>query len=389
MKQKSRLPWIFVLLVSLLLSSCSGVNLSGAADPTPIPTVTLSSGTIAEGRVVPMEFTTLSFPVRGDVAEINVSEGDQVSKDTILISQNQAEQLLAGLDQAKLAQITAQQQLDQLNRQADLNQARAKQELATANVAVSDAQKALDDLDTADFREELDDKRIAVQDAEDDLSDKQDTLDKYLDLAEDNSTRKSAQTAVDDAQRALHAAQRDYVLLQSDLDQAQSALDLAMSQQKEAQYKLNASQNGPDKDELALAQAQLDSANSQLAAAQYELDQLNLLAPYDGTVMEIQNLAVGETVNPGQVVVTFANKDTWYVETKDLTELDVVNIRVGQKVTVTPDALPNIQLNGVVESIGNVYTEKNYDVLYTVRIQLEKPDPALRWGMTVNITFPE
>ena len=389
MKQKSRLPWIFVLLVSLLLSSCSGVNLNGAADPTPIPTVTLSSGTIAEGRVVPMEFTTLSFPVRGDVAEINVSEGDQVSKDTILISQNQAEQLLAALDQAKLAQITAQQQLDQLNRQADLNQARAKQELATANVAVSDAQKALDDLDTADFREELDDKRIAVQNAEDDLSDKQDTLDKYLDLAEDNSTRKSAQTAVDDAQRALHAAQRDYVLLQSDLDQAQSALDLAMSQQKEAQYKLDASQNGPDKDELALAQAQLDSANSQLAAAQYELDQLNLLAPYDGTVMEIQNLAVGETVNPGQVVVTFANKDTWYVETKDLTELDVVNIRVGQKVTVTPDALPNIQLNGVVESIGNVYTEKNYDVLYTVRIQLEKPDPALRWGMTVNITFPE
>ena len=389
MKQNSRLPWIFVLLVSLLLSSCSGVNLSGAADPTPIPTVTLSSGTIAEGRVVPMEFTTLSFPVRGDVAEINVSEGDQVSKDTILISLNQAEQLLAALDQAKLAQITAQQQLDQLNRQADLNQARAKQELATANVAVSDAQKALDDLDTDDFREELDDKRIAVQDAEDDLSDKQDTLDKYLDLAEDNSTRKSAQTAVDDAQRALHAAQRDYVLLQSDLDQAQSALDLAMSQQKEAQYKLNASQNGPDKDELALAQAQLDSANSQLAAAQYELDQLNLLAPYDGTVMEIQNLAVGKTVNPGQVVVTFANKDTWYVETKDLTELDVVNIRVGQKVTVTPDALPNIQLNGVVESIGNVYTEKNYDVLYTVRIQLEKPDPALRWGMTVNITFPE
>ncbi|MEN6482868.1 MAG: efflux RND transporter periplasmic adaptor subunit [Anaerolineaceae bacterium] len=389
MKQKSRLPWIFVLLVSLLLSSCSGVNLNGAADPTPIPTVTLSSGTIAEGHVVPMEFTTLSFPVRGDVAEINVSEGDQVSKDTILISLNQAEQLLAALDQAKLAQITAQQQLDQLNRQADLNQARAKQELATANVAVSDAQKALDDLDTADFREELDDKRIAVQNAEDDLSDKQDTLDKYLDLAEDNSTRKSAQTAVDDAQRALHAAQRDYVLLQSDLDQAQSALDLAMSQQKEAQYKLDASQNGPDKDELALAQAQLDSANSQLAAAQYELDQLNLLAPYDGTVMEIQNLAVGETVNPGQVVVTFANKDTWYVETKDLTELDVVNIRVGQKVTVTPDALPNIQLNGVVESIGNVYTEKNYDVLYTVRIQLEKPDPALRWGMTVNITFPE
>lgn len=389
MKQKSHLPWIFVLLVSLLLSSCSGVNLSGAADPTPIPTVMLSSGTIAEGRVVPMEFTTLSFPVRGDIAEIKVSEGDQVSKNTILISLDHTERLQAALDQANLAQITAQQQLDQLNRQADINQAKAKQELATANVAVSDAQKALDELDTDDFREKLDDKRIAVQDAEDDLSDKQDTLDKYLDLAEDNSTRKSAQTAVDDAQRALHAAQRDYDLLQSDLDQAQSALDLAMSQQKEAQYKLDASQDGPDKDDLALAQAQLDSANSQLAAAQYELDQMNLLAPYDGTVMEIQNLAVGETVNPGQVLVTFANKDTWYVETKDLTELDVVNIRVGQKVTVTPDALPNIQLDGVVESIGNVYTEKNYDVLYTVRIRLEKPDPALRWGMTVNITFPE
>jgi len=105
--------------------------------------------------------------------------------------------------------------------------------------------------------------------------------------------------------------------------------------------------------------------------------------------MDIASLEVGETVNPGQVVATFANIEPWYVETRDLTELDVVRVEVGQEVAVTLDALPDVSLRGVVESISRVSAERSNDVLYTVRIRLEDTDPRVRWGMTVTVEFPE
>jgi multidrug resistance efflux pump len=78
-----------------------------------------------------------------------------------------------------------------------------------------------------------------------------------------------------------------------------------------------------------------------------------------------------------------------YVETDDLTEIEVVDIKVGQKVTVVADALPGVEMTGTVESISQVYEEKRGDVTYTVRILLDNPDPRLRWGMTVVVTFEE
>ena len=104
--------------------------------------------------------------------------------------------------------------------------------------------------------------------------------------------------------------------------------------------------------------------------------------------MELRGVEVGETVLPSQTLITFADTSDWYVETKDLTELDVVKIQTGQKVTVKPDALSAVTMNGEVESVSRVYTEKSNDVLYTVRIHLTDPDAQLRWGMTVKVTFP-
>jgi multidrug efflux pump subunit AcrA (membrane-fusion protein) len=78
-----------------------------------------------------------------------------------------------------------------------------------------------------------------------------------------------------------------------------------------------------------------------------------------------------------------------YVETDDLTEIEVVDVQEGQKVTVVADALPGVEMNGTVESINQVFEEKRGDITYTVRIALDNPDPRLRWGMTVVVTFEE
>jgi hypothetical protein len=56
-------------------------------------------------------------------------------------------------------------------------------------------------------------------------------------------------------------------------------------------------------------------------------------------------------------------------------------------VTVTPDALPDLKLNGVVESISQLYEQKFGDITYTAKILMKDTDPRLRWGMTVSVQF--
>ncbi len=378
-----------LIITAILLTGCSAIPWAKEAEPTPLPVVTGSANVTSEGRIVPKQFTSLAFLSSGEIENIAVSEGQQVDKDTILVSLGKREQALAAVAQAKLAQLSAQQQLDQLNRLADEARGQTELALAAANKAVSDAQQAYDEINSEDLRDEIEDKQAAVKDAQEELADKQETLDKYLDLSPDNQKRKDAQNEVDDALRALHDAERERDLLQYELDQAKATLDQALGRQKETLRALEARKDGPDADALALAQATMDSAAAQLAAAERALAQMDLLAPYNGIVMKILNYEAGETVMAGQPVITFADTSAWYVETTDLTELDVVRLSEGQAVTVAPDALPEATYTGTIESISKVFTEKSGDVLYTVKIRLQDPDEQLRWGMTVKLTFVE
>lgn len=94
-------------------------------------------------------------------------------------------------------------------------------------------------------------------------------------------------------------------------------------------------------------------------------------------------------MTPGKPVVTLVDFSLWYVETDNLTEIEVVDIILGQNVEIVPDALPGLTLSGVVESIGDKFEEKCDDITYTTRILVEEIDPRLRWGMTVVVTFDE
>jgi multidrug resistance efflux pump len=82
-----------------------------------------------------------------------------------------------------------------------------------------------------------------------------------------------------------------------------------------------------------------------------------------------------------------ADTGQWYIETSDLTELEVVDVVVGQPVSILADALPDVQMNGVVDEISQSFKSQGGDILYTVRIRVEDVDPRMRWGMTVEVTF--
>jgi multidrug resistance efflux pump len=123
-----------------------------------------------------------------------------------------------------------------------------------------------------------------------------------------------------------------------------------------------------------------------LKAAEAALADLDLVATIPGTITQM-DLIIGQRVSPSEIAAQITDFSKWYVETDNLTEIDVVDVAVGQNATIIPDAIPELVLSGVVEKISDNFEEKRGDITYTARILLNEVDPRLRWGMTTVVNF--
>ncbi len=202
-------------------------------------------------------------------------------------------------------------------------------------------------------------------------------------LANANAAVKAAQSAYDKVafNPSVSASPQSLALEQAtnNYNKAKADLDYLYSFRPD----ITAANNALQAAKLALSSAQLDLENAKIA-----LDRTMLHAPFGGVVTRL-SLRAGETVPAGQPVATVANLKTWVVETDNLTELEVTQVKEGQKVTITFDALPDKTFHGEVKRIASQFEEKRGDITYTVTITLTDPDPDLRWGMTASVQFPQ
>ena len=391
---KSRMIWILVLLgAGLLLAGCQdGENATEGAEAT-VPVVVDSFEVIAEGRVVPQEYVNLSFTAGGQVGEVLVSEGEGVSEGQALARLDNSEQLASAVAGAEMELLNAQLAYDDLVENADMTTAQALQAVADARDAVRDAERYLNNLNAGGRQTDIDKASAEVVILQDKLREAGEDFQGWRNKPEDNVDRAEYQSKLADAQRKYD----DAVLLLNNLEGSPSELDLAIAEADlalaearllTAEKDYEEVQDGPDPDEVAKAEARLKAAETGLEAAQAALADAELSAPFEGTVVDV-DLKEGEQVGPGQVVVVLADFTSWVVETDNLTEIEVPDVSVGQAVSITPDALPELELSGTVETISDLYEEKRGDVTYTVKITLDETDPRLRWGMTVVVTFKE
>jgi multidrug resistance efflux pump len=381
-----RVP-VFIVIALLVLVGCG----STPAKDTPTPTLAPSgsgAAVIAEGRIVPRDYTTLYVAAPGKVEEVLVSEGDAAAKGAVLLRMGDREAYLANLAAAQSDVTAAQQAFDQLQRTANPAYHQALLDEAAAQQAYNTALKAWDAFDQDQYEKDLDQAKSDVATALSELKDAQTEFDKYAAREKDNPDRIRTKNALDAAQTKYDNAIIRQTEIENRFTQVNSNLEVARGRLADATRFRQQRANGPDTDQLALAQSNLTAAQARLAAAQAAVDHLDVVAPYDGVVAQI-NISAGEDAVPSQPVIVFADLNHWFVETTDLTEKEVVNIRAGQLVTIVPDALPGTTLSGIVERIGLMYTEKAGDIVYPVRIRLDPSDAALFWGMTVEVRFTE
>lgn len=384
-----------LLLVGLLAAACGAIGPSAANAPeaTAIPVVAADTQVIAEGRLVPHQFVNLAFKAGGQVAEVLVKEGQAVEAGQVIARLTNREQLETAIASAEMELLNAQQARDALTKNADVNAALALQAVADAQDAVRETQRNLTNLQVGSRPTDIDQARADVVLLKDSLDQAHKKFKSYENKPEDNLKRAmflsklaEAQQRYDDAVRLLNnlegsANELDVAISEADIAVANAQLALAEQNYEDLK-------DGPDPDDIAAAEARITAAETGLKAARVALENIELLAPFAGEVVDLGAKA-GELVNPGQAVVVLADFSQWVVETDDLTEIEVPDISAGQSVTVTPDALPDLELSGTVDSISDLFEEKRGDVTYTARILLNEADQRLRWGMTVVVTFLE
>jgi multidrug resistance efflux pump len=385
MKKKIYNLMMLIVLVALVLTACGSKQPVTATQSTAPVTVT-SGDVVAEGKLKPAQASNLSFQVRGMVEEINVKIGDSVEKGTVLARLSNATQAEAQLAAANLELVAAQQSLDTLNRTGNANLASAWEAYQTAQIVRAAAQKVWDDVNPTDIQTRIDDQQATANERKKDLQDAKDEFDKYKDLDKDNSKRKTAEDKLRSAEKDYNTAVADLEAIQRESDSVRAALDAALAAEAEAKYQYEQSMDGANKDQLTLANARLENAKAQVAAAESSLSNYVLTAPFDGVVADVA-VKVGEQVTAESRAVSIVNASEWFIETTDITELEVVNVAVGQKVTFTADALSDVTMEGVVTEISQSSYVQGGDVIFTVRIKANDIDPRLKWGMTVEVTF--
>jgi len=112
-----------------------------------------------------------------------------------------------------------------------------------------------------------------------------------------------------------------------------------------------------------------------------------LKAPFDGTVSRI-TVQAGEWAAAGQVVVIVADLERLRVETTDLSERDVIRVRIDQPVTVTLKALGQ-NVRGRVVEVAPLADILGGDVVYQTVIELDSQPEGLRAGMSVEVYYGE
>ena len=355
-----------------------------------IQTATVERGTLtatvdAAGTLKAPQAAVAAWRTSGVVSSIPVELGDSVK----------AGDLLMKLDPSSLDRTVIQAQADLIAAQQDLADLRAGPtdlELAQAQLAVADARQELQDARYAwrvqqeGYRASSDtvlgaEAKLVV--AQQEVEGAERNYGEYSGRAEDDPARALALTKLTSARQNRDSVQRNlnwYTGRPTELQQAKLDANVAVAEAKlnDAKENLKSLVDGPDP-------ADVLAAESRVAAAQATVDLARLVAPFDGTVVAI-SVQEGDSVSSGTAAVTLADLSHFKVSV-DVSELDVNRISVGQEAELSLDAVSGQTFVGRVTDVAFMGSVNQGVVTYPVTVVVDKPDPALRPGMTAAVSI--
>ena len=123
--------------------------------------------------------------------------------------------------------------------------------------------------------------------------------------------------------------------------------------------------------------AALEVALAQVALNKAQLERMKILAPFDG-VAGIRSVNVGDYVKDGADLVNVEDTTQVWVDFR-LPERYLAQLKAGQAVEVSLDAMPGRSFRGQVDALDSQLDANGRSLL--VRARLANPDGVLRTGM--------
>lgn len=282
---------VFVMgayLTYLVVSSPDELTREQGSDDAAIQQTVARQGSLTvsvsgSGELIPTGSSELSFSERGTLVELNVDVGDMVQAGDILaqlqIDQTPAE-LAANITNAELEVVFAQQSLDKLYENKQIEAAQALSEL-------EDAQQALDELkdlnlEIAVAQLEVAQAKNAIADAEMQLyilnsSPTQEAVDiAYSNLLFEQKDLEEIEAQVAQIENKIKSAPNNIVRdrLKSQLMNLELSLINQKIEYENALYKYNTMNDPADPIDLSVAEAQLSTAQAQLHDALENLEEI-------------------------------------------------------------------------------------------------------------------
>ena len=381
------------VFVSTRTTRSTASDLLANATTGQVTRTTLMTSVESTGSIMPEAELTLSFNTSsstssstssntsGTVGEVKVEVGDQVKQGDVLAT------LDTSVLQSKVTHAKQAYVLQQLTYSETL-------QAGASDIAVAEAA----------YNSALASYNAARQDYNS-LADKE---------AVQCSSLTSAKTNLDRAQAAYDRIANDHQAknyLNSDwgpfqgvvraLTDAQSAYDQALASCNVTKLSLNDSSLRSAQAQVQSAKTTLDSlvspraekqvqaataleqARLSLEQAKRNLANATITAPFDGTITAVTTSAGASSSN---ATITIADTSKLHVDVL-VDETEIANVQVGQQADITLDALTGITLTGTVANIAPSGTVSNGVVNYSVRVDLDPTDAAVKLDMTADASL--
>ncbi len=408
---------VVTLIGAVLLSSCaqataSARGLNAEARSEVLAVKPMDHTVKATGYIQPAAEIRLSFQQPGIVQKVAVDVAQTVKRGDVLaqldttdleLAQSQAQASLAqahvALEIAHAAVIIATDNYSRTvegSRQADID---------AGNAAYNAALKAYDKVKAGAQPEDYAGAEAAYLNAEAAVKRAQADYDRMFKANPAGISGSPAGLALEQASNNFNAAKSAYdkVAKPSDaaalaaanqqVQSARATVDRLMQPARSFDIEQAATGVAQAKLQVRSVEVQVQLAEIQVKQAQRRIDQTRIMAPVDGQI-SVVNIKTGEMV--GNLAVISMVDTAQYAIDITVDEVDIAQVKVGQEVQVTLDALANTPVKGSVQRINPTSTMVNGVVSYVVRVVIaldsasaaDSASASLRAGMTArtNIT---
>ncbi|HXL01768.1 MAG TPA: efflux RND transporter periplasmic adaptor subunit [Candidatus Atribacteria bacterium] len=295
-----------------------------------IPTVKATRGTIQQtvselGTLEPQNRVELKSDVSGEVVKIFAWAGEKVQKDQPLL------------------------QLDSTKLETSLQKAKAQLKSAQADL-----------------------KKLLAKPTE-------------VELRQAEAQLKEAQIAYQSAQKTLAKNQELFKsggISQEALEQSKNDVELREVLYLSAQAQFRDVKDGADPEDIEKLEAQIEQIEADIESIESDLEKCTFKSPIDGTLLVVDP-EEGDSIISEQRVIAIGDLSTMKVKIL-INEIDVPEVKKGQKAIVTLDAFPGQQFEGEVTSVAPEGEIVDNIVAFETTIELPNPDNILLSGMTAE-----